>query len=202
MSFIKLKLMITNEDLRLFDLLSFAYRSFALITDLTETLISDEKKESPATQFYFKWCETRLNGKYEIPLNPGTIWMISSAIIVNSKEKWLILLPKTPLSKIGPEWGLRDIKLNYPINPDPSVSTVVHKIRNAISHSDVKFKMGGEETPWHIFLKETTLTFKDSKRKDPFEIEISISDLSKLNSMIYQTIHSFLESYAHPSTPQ
>jgi hypothetical protein len=187
--------MITDEDLWLFDLLTLAYRSFTIITDLTDILIFDEKNESPATQFYFKWCETRLNGKYEIPLNPGTIWMISSTIIVNSKERWLHLLPKTPLSEIGPEWGLKDIKLHYLSNPDPSISEIVHKIRNAISHSDFVFKIGREEAPWDVFLKESTFTFKDSRGEDLFELEISMSDLSKLNSTVYQTIQSFFESY-------
>lgn len=187
--------MITDEDIRLFDLLTYSYRSYALISDLTDMLISEteQKSKGPATQFYFKWCDKRLEGKYEIPFNKGTVWMITSVIIVTSKERWLKLLPETPISESSHEWGLLEARLSYPTDPNPSIRKIVQKIRNSISHSDFDVKVGREGTSWDVLLKETTFTFRDSREKGGFELEISLSSLSKLCMAIYQTIQVLIE---------
>jgi len=176
--------MITPEDAMLFDLITYSYRTFALINDFTNALLSEVEHGTvgPASEFYFPWCEKRLAGKHEVPLNKGTVWMISSAVIVSSKERWLSFLPNTPISLIDSEWGLTECRLDYPSNPDPSIKDIVWKIRNSLSHTDFTVKVGKEGTPWNVLLKETTFTFRDSIGKTPFELEISLSDLIKLNA--------------------
>jgi hypothetical protein len=188
--------MISEEDLRLFDLITYSYKAFALINDLNNKLISDMTKKitGSVTQFYFDWCDYRIDGKREYPFNPGIVWMITSVIIVTSKERWLDHLPDTPLSKSNPDWGLQEAQLCYPANPDPSIKEVVHKIRNAISHSDFDFIVGRENTPWSVFLKESQFIFRDT-RKNPFQLKISVMDLSYLNAKIYTTIYPILREY-------
>lgn len=121
--------------------------------------------------------------------------MLTSVVIVTSKEHWLDFLPDTPISESEAEWGLREARLSYPLKPDPSIKEVVWKIRNAIAHSDFSVKVGRNGTPWKVLLKETTFIFKDSRGREPFEFEISMSDLSNLTAMIYITIQKHIEKY-------
>ena len=182
--------MLTEEDVLVLDIMTYSYRSFALISDLAYTLIAYPDETHPATKFYNAWCKFRRYPRCELPLNPGTLWMITSAIIVNARERWLNYLPNTPVSTSDPKWGLKNSRIKYPNDSDPSIRTVVMKIRNAISHSNIKIKVGDEDHSWNELLTETTFTFKDSIAD--FEIEISVSDLTKLNGVVYATIQDIV----------
>ena len=191
--------MSSKKDLEFFDMLTFSYRNFALIHDLTNLLRYDveipqevisAENRSLIRELYFTWCDKRTAGKPEIPLNPGTMLMISWAVIVHSRQYWLDLLPETPISKSSPEWGLHEARLHFSAEPDPSIKKVVHKIRNAISHADYRIRVSrGAVSPWKVFLKESKIIFRDSSRgNEDFELEISFNDLAKLNNKIYETI--------------
>jgi hypothetical protein len=191
--------MITEKDVEIFDFLTHSYRTFVLINDLTNTLFSDIEqkrvKSSPASQFYFQWCQRRLDGRRDVPLNPGLILMITWAIVVTTRERWLELLPETPFSKSDPEWGLKEAQLKWSKNPDPPINKVVKKMRNALSHSDFEVKLSKAEFPWGVVVRDSKIIFRDSKGRDDFELMISFSDLSKLNSKVYQTIEAVIDEY-------
>ena len=189
--------MITDNDLELFDIISYSYRSFALIKDLTDYLIHDaeNKRLTFETLFYNAWSKKR-GINQEIPLNPGTMLMISWAVIVNSKENWIDFIPETPIEKSDPKWGLKRIKiLKRKGKQPPSIRDVVWKIRNSLSHSDFTVKPGKDGTPWSVFLNETFFTFKDSKG-GKFELEINMIELSMLNVTIYETIRQKMLEYS------
>lgn len=187
---------ITDDDVYLFDLLTQLYRNFALIRDLTYRLDSEIKQDvkGVASRFYFSWCDYRLEGRLETPFNVGTVWMLSSVIIVTSRERWLDYLPETPLSESDPEWGLKNIQLCYPSDPDPSIRKVVKKIRNSIAHSDLSVIIGKLTEPLEILFRDTVFTFRDSEF-EYFELVISMSGLSKLIASVYITIEKKIEQY-------
>lgn len=187
--------MLTDDDVRLYDVLTFAYHNFTLIYDMNKKLQSDalNRKKSPLTQYYYEWCEKRLPVKsHPLPLNPGTMWMLASVIIINCIPKWRKFLPKTRISQSASEWGLKRARLSFPKDPDPSIKRVVEKIRNSIAHSRFDIKIEDINVPWEVLINETTFTFKD---KDDFEIEVSVVDLSKLSASIYETIGQYITEY-------
>ena len=194
--FLEILFMVSEADLRLFDLLSYSFKSFSLIKDLNDALIAESSrgKIGPASQFYFAWRDRRIDGKQEMPLNPGLIWMMTSAVIVASRERWLEYLPDIPLSNSEPEWGLTNAHLDYPTNPDPSIKRVVQKIRNSISHADFDFVEGGEGTSWFVYLSESHFVFRDMITEH-FEIKLSVIALSQLNKKIYETIYGILSKH-------
>ncbi len=189
--------MITENDVRLFDVITQAIQNFALIVDLDKELADNElsKKTSLGQEYYLKWCEKRVKGRAPRPLNPGTIWMMTSAIIINSK-KWEKYLPTTAISQSPDEWGLKKAEYTYPKDPDPSIQTVVTKMRNALAHSRIEIIIGDLNLPGTQLLAETFFVFKD---RDGFEMKVSILDLSRFNSAIYEEIvpvmKRFMETY-------
>ena len=120
---------------------------------------------------------------------------MTSAIIINSK-KWEEYLPSTPISQSPDEWGLKKAEFSYPKDPDPSIQTVVTKMRNALAHSRIEIIIGDLDLPRTLLLAETFFVFKD---RDGFEMKISILDLSRFNSTIYEEIvpvmKKFMETY-------
>ena len=146
-------------------------------------------------EYYLKWCKKRVNGRAPAPLNPGTIWMMTSAIIINSK-KWGKYLPSTTISQSPDKWGLNKTEYSYPKDPDPSIQTVVTKMRNAIAHSRIEVIIGDLDLPRPKLHAETFFVFRDL---DGFEMKISIPDLSRFYSAVYEEVKpvmiKFMESF-------
>jgi len=187
--------MITDDDLRLYDMLTFTYQNLVFLTDLNTHLINDAKdqKQGPVSQYYYEWCTKRIPEKKQpLPVNPGTIWMITSAIIINCASRWLKYLPKTRISKSGEEWGLIQSRLTFPEDPDPSIKRVTRKIRNAIAHTRFSFHVVNVNVPWTTLINESTYTFWD---KDDFTLEISMLNLTKLIGSIYLEIGKKMKEY-------
>jgi len=182
--------MITENDILLFDIITYSVHSFALIKDINDELLSGNK--NPITQYYLDWCKKRLPEGAPYPFNPGIIWMYTSAILVNCK-RWLNFLPKTKISMSDPKkWGLKTAELRFPKDQDPSIKRTVRKMRNAISHSNIDLITGSKEAPWDAYLEETKFIFRG---KDDFELKISVPNLARLNAAIYETIDEALKPH-------
>jgi hypothetical protein len=188
--------MITDEDVELFDILSSCYRNFALISDLTSKLLIEAElgNLSNASHFYHQWCEYRMEGKHELPLNYGTILMLSWAVIVNTKERWLNFLPDTPVEESDLKWGLLESKLKFTSKNNPSVKDVIERVRNSISHADFKVNIKNVNVSYKRLLSETTYTFEDGKKRD-FKLEISMKNMSCLLNEMYLAILEPIQEY-------
>jgi hypothetical protein len=114
--------MITENDIALFDIITYSVHSFALIKDINDKLISDVRTgdKNPVTQYYYDWCEKFIPEGTPLPFNPGIIWMYTSAILINCK-RWLKFLPKTKISMSDQKWGLKTSELHFPLDQDPSI---------------------------------------------------------------------------------
>lgn len=185
--------MVTESDVRLFDIVTQAVQNYALIADLDNQLEAYDQSNDHnyASLFYFEWCKRKVPGRVPRPFNPGTVWMMTSAIIINS-DKWVEYLPKTKVSQCEEEWGLSDVELSYPIYPDLSIQALVNKMRNALSHSKVEVTIGRIDIPWLTLLKETFFIFSNG---GGFELKISIYDLSRFISRVYEEISPVMKEF-------
>jgi hypothetical protein len=179
-----------EEDRILLGLMSFAYHNIQLIRDLTDHLL--ENPDSQVTHFYEEWCITNGLEKHFLPLNPGSIWMILTAILVTAKHQWGDIFPSIPISQIEDKWGLKNAEIECEEYTDPPLNYVIQKMRNAFAHPQIGLEVPpgiDEKIPIKILLTETYYTLKDKyKRGKYFKMRISLSDLARFSSEVFTTI--------------
>ena len=174
--------------------MSLAYHNFTLIRDLTGELL--ENSEMKLNEFYQKWSIQHFKEDVKLlPMNPGTVLMISYVNFLAAKQLWFDLFEETPISELDEKWGLTDAEIESDESSDPSLRYVIRRMRNGLAHYRIeiiskKEIMDLENTNYKEIMDNSYFVIRDIDEKTGknFMIKINFSNLSKLNSEIYTTI--------------
>lgn len=184
-----------DSERSILGLMAFCYQNTKLMRDMSRIMI--DNPEHPLTKFYRDWCH---KNKYPttLPLNPGTFWMISSAVILSARQKWKNLIPDVEISDLGKSWGLSNAKITSEKYCDPSLKYVLRKMRNALAHINIHPKIPKEVKTQisysDLYTKSFFTLIDDKVKRDYFEITLSYRDLSLLNAQIYKLISDHIQS--------
>ena len=97
-----------NDDKKFIGLIEMGYRNIHLIRDLA--FFMDVNPQHQITGYYVEWCNKN-EYPHHAPLNPASIWMIASMVILVTREKWMYLFSDKPISKLDESYGLSKAKI-------------------------------------------------------------------------------------------
>jgi len=166
------------------------------LLDLTRIL--EDGSDQYIKSFYVKWCK-KYGFDPMIPLNPGTMWMISMAVLQAAKEQWgdRDVFPDTPVSKLGAEWGLKYAEIESQEYDDPPLSDVIEKMRHALAHFNVIINEVNDPSKISSFaelMQQSSFTLINDFEGKRFKITINYRDLSAFNAQVYTLISKHYRS--------
>jgi hypothetical protein len=174
------------------DLVTECMYSVSFLQAISDLIFSEHRNKVAVGEFYDQWLKkTEAPRKAIIPLNPGIILAHLYVGILFSKENWFDLVPADGLTVSHEKWGLRDVKVHSPKEPNPTVRYAVRRIRNSLGHGHPIFSIPPGATKENFFAR-TSFSFHDVNMhdsSDTFDVTLTLDQLLKLVKKFQSTIH-------------
>ena len=178
------------------DHITNAMFSLDFLKFFTDSLANPSLNQKSIEYFYSFWLGNRNLPEFKIPFNPGIVLGYLYVGILYAKEGWYSLIPNKPLNESG-EWGVSNLTVSNPQEPDIRLNDFARRIRNALGHGRIKINIprDGSFTPDNV--EDTvSVTFNDVNRdpSDTFEVTMKISELEKFIKQFQELIHRDVSS--------
>lgn len=184
-----------DEERDAFDLLTNGMFSLDFLKAITDVIFSEHRNKITVGDFYDEWLRGSGASGYKIPFSLGAIVAYLYCGLVLTKELWDHLVPDDPVSSIASDWSLSNITVSAPREHNPSARYIVRRIRNSLSHGNIRLNVPNGISDRSQLMKRTSVRFHDDNQRDPadvFDAEASLDTLTQVITKFHSEIHRYV----------
>lgn len=182
------------DDVEAMKLITAYVINFKLIHDLNR--IIEDGSDPYIEKFYLNWCKKN-NLPSDLPLNPGTMWTFSMVVLQSAEEQWWHILPVTPISELGEEWGLKAAVIKPQKYQDLPLKDLIENMRHALAHFNVimnNIEDPNKPSSFAELMQQSTFTLLNVYKAKRFQITINYRDLSAFITQVCNFISNHVLS--------